>query len=136
VHISDAQLAELDDIVERAASGAADDLVGADRAFHLGVARATRNPFIEEVCGLLWGRSADGGEEAAPVMAAAYRALPMAERLGQVVIALRAGKRDEARGYLTSAVEQLNLAAEAAAIAEARAVSQKLRDHVELLDRD
>lgn len=105
----------------------------ADRAFHLAIARATRNAAVAEAVERLWDLRADSPESALlHEKARSANIKPVVEEHTAVLDALRArdpaAARAAMRTHLASVLDSLLFATEEKAIAEARRASQARRD--------
>lgn len=105
----------------------------ADRAFHLAIARATRNAAVAEAVERLWNLRADSPESALlHEKARSANIKPVVEEHTAVLEALRArdpaAARAAMRTHLASVLDSLLFATEEKAIAEARRASQARRD--------
>jgi len=105
----------------------------ADRAFHLAIARATRNAAVAEAVERLWSLRADSPESALlHEKARSANIKPVVEEPTAVLEALRArdpaAARAAMRSHLASVLDSLLFATEEKAIAEARRASQARRD--------
>jgi GntR family hexuronate regulon transcriptional repressor len=130
--ITDAELAEIEALVEQIARENQDPKAtdparpdGADRAFHLAIARATRNNAIYDVIEQLWNLRANSPESALlHEKARSANIKPVVEEHTAVLKALRdrdpAAARTAMRTHLSQVLESLLFATEEKAIAEAR----------------
>lgn len=105
----------------------------ADRAFHLAIARATRNAAVAEAVERLWTLRADSPESALlHEKARSANIKPVVQEHTAVLAALRArdpaAARAAMRTHLSSVLDSLLFATEEKAIAEARRASQARRD--------
>ena len=105
----------------------------ADRAFHLAIARATRNAAVAEAVEHLWDLRADSPESALlHEKARSANIKPVVTEHTAVLEALRArdpaAARSAMRTHLASVLDSLLFATEEKAIAEARRASQARRD--------
>ena len=136
--ISDGELAEIAALVEAIARENHDPKGtdparpdGADRAFHLAIARATRNKAIYDVIEQLWNLRANSPESALlHEKARSANIKPVVEEHTAVLAALRAhdpgAARTAMRAHLAQVLDSLLFATEEKAVAEARlAVSAK-----------
>ena len=105
----------------------------ADRAFHLAIARATRNAAVAEAVERLWDLRADSPESALlHEKARSANIKPVVEEHTAVLEALRArdpaAARAAMRTHLASVLDSLLFATEEKAIAEAKRASQARRE--------
>ncbi len=133
--ITDEELAEIEALIEAIAQEnlAADGTERADRAFHLAIARATRNHAISDAIEHLWDlRSLS--PEAALLHAKARSAniKPVVDEHTAILDALRAhdpgAARAAMRAHLSQVIDSLLFATEERQIAEARKAAQAKRD--------
>ncbi len=133
--ITDEELAEIEALIEAIAQEnlAADGTERADRAFHLAIARATRNHAISDAIEHLWDlRSLS--PEAALLHAKARSAniKPVVDEHTVILDALRAhdpgAARAAMRAHLSQVIDSLLFATEERQIAEARKAAQAKRD--------
>lgn len=132
--ITDAELAELDALVREIADE--NRQVGgteqADRAFHVAIARATRNTAIANTIAELW-RLRSTSPESALLHAKARTAnvKPVVDEHSAVLDALRAhdpaAARAAMRAHLSAVLDSLLFATEERAVAEARAAAEAKR---------
>lgn len=131
--ISDAELAELDDLVRDIAEGNDHgDGEVADRAFHLLIARATRNTAIVKVIEELWALRSTSPECALlHEKARTAQVKPVVEEHKAIVEALRSRDpvmaRTAMRGHLGAVIDHLLFATEERAVEEARRAAQSTR---------
>lgn len=133
--ISDDELAELDGLVkaidlENAIPGGSEK---ADRAFHLAIARVTRNAAIIEAIERLWDLRATSPESALLHEKARIANIkPVVDEHSAVLLALRARDPVAARAamhaHLTAVLESLLFATEEKAIQAVRRAAQARRD--------
>lgn len=133
--ISDEGLAELEGLVEAIAreNETAHGTEQADRAFHLAIARATRNAAIAEAIERLWDLRALSPESALlHAKARSANIKPVVDEHTAVLEALRAhdpvAARAAMRTHLAAVLDSLLFATEEQAIAEARRAVQAKRD--------
>lgn len=133
--ITDEGLAELERLVEAIdrENAAPDGTENADRAFHLAIARATRNTAVYEAIERLWDLRAVSPESAL-LHEKARRAniKPVVKEHTAILDALRdrdpVAARAAMRGHLAQVIDSLLFATEERAIAEARRAAQAKRD--------
>jgi GntR family transcriptional repressor for pyruvate dehydrogenase complex len=134
VHISDTELDELDALVRRIADENLRDhgTEDADRAFHLVIARATRNTAIVNVVEELWRLR--GSSPASALLYAKARTAkvkPVVEEHRAIARALRtrdpATARTAMRAHLRAVMDHLLFATEEQAVAEARKAAERTR---------
>lgn len=135
VHISDADLAELDTLVQRIADENLRDqgTEDADRGFHLLIARATRNAAMVNTVEELW-RMRTSSPATASLLAKARSAKvkPVVEEHRAIARALRtrdpAKARAAMRAHLRAVMDHLLFATEEQAVAEARKAAERTRN--------
>lgn len=133
--ISDEEIAEIEQLVVEIAkeNNDARGTEEADRAFHLAIARATRNNAILDTIERLWDQRATS-PEAALLHAKARTAnvKPVVEEHTAILDALRQRNPQDARAamrnHLTQVIDSLLFATEERQIAEARKAAQAKRD--------
>ena len=137
-HITDEELDRLAQLVTEIAKGhAAEDMgEGADREFHLGIARATRNAAVVQMVDNLWTlRSSSPDCAILHAKARAARVKPIVEEHRTIVEALQT--RDPAQGraamraHLRSVLDQLLFATEEQAVEAARQQTASTRARYE-----
>jgi DNA-binding FadR family transcriptional regulator len=134
VHISDADLAELDALVQRISDENLRDqgTEDADRGFHLLIARATRNAAMVNTVEELW-RMRTSSPATASLLAKARSAKvkPVVEEHRAIARALRtrdpAKARAAMRAHLRAVMDHLLFATEEQAVAEARKAAERTR---------
>lgn len=133
--ITDEELAELDELLE--AIDLENRIQGgsekADRAFHLAIARATRNSAVVEVVERLWDLRSTSPESALlHDKARVANIKPVVDEHTAVLKALRnrdpVGARAAMRAHLSAVLESLLFATEEKAIREARRAAQAKRE--------
>lgn len=112
----------------------------ADRAFHLAIARATRNAAVAEAVERLWALRADSPESALlHEKARSANIKPVVEEHSAVLEALRArdpaAARAAMRTHLSSVLDSLLFATEEKAIAAAKRASQARRERYTRITR-
>ena len=138
IQVSDDDIAELSGLVlaiarENSQADGAERAESADRDFHLAIARATRNSGILAAVTTLWNQR-ETSHEAALLHEKVRRAniKPVVEEHGAIVDALRArdplAARAAMHSHLTAVLDNLLLASEEQAVAEARRAVQAKRD--------
>jgi GntR family transcriptional repressor for pyruvate dehydrogenase complex len=136
VHISDAELDELDGLVRRIADENLRDrdhgTEEADRAFHLVIARATRNTAIVNVIEELWRlRSSSPASALLYAKARTAKVKPVVEEHRAIARALRTHDpttaRTAMRAHLRAVMDHLLFATEEQAVAEARKAAERTR---------
>ena len=132
--ISDAELGELERLVTEIASEnlAANGTEKADRAFHLTIAKATRNTAIYNTVEELWNLRASSPESALLLAKARTANIkPVVDEHSAILRALRtrnpAAARSAMRTHLGEVMDSLLFATEEKAIAEARSSAQSQR---------
>lgn len=133
-HITDEELQELDELVREISSENARETVSenADRAFHLAIARASRNSAVVKVIEDLWKlRTVSPACVLMYEKARAARVRPVVEEHAEVVAALRsrdpAKARAAMRSHLNAVLDHLLFATEEMAIEQARAATAAAR---------
>jgi GntR family transcriptional regulator, hexuronate regulon transcriptional repressor len=134
VHISDAELDELDALVRRIADENLRDqgTEEADRAFHLLIARASRNTAVLNVVEDLWRlRTSSPASALLYAKARSAKVKPVVEEHRAIARALRtrepAKSRAAMRAHLRAVMDHLLFATEEQAIAEARKAAERTR---------
>ncbi|MET0270600.1 MAG: FadR/GntR family transcriptional regulator [Sphingomonas sp.] len=134
VHITDAELAELDALVDLIAdeNRRGDRSEAADRGFHFLIARATRNAALQRVAEGLWHTRASSPDTAILLeKARAAKVQPVVEEHRAIARALRS--RDPAlaraamRSHLAAVLDHLLFATEAVAVERVRAETDSAR---------
>lgn len=133
--VTDDEIAEIDRLVQEIAreNQDPDGAENADRAFHLAIARATRNAAVLDTVERLWNLRTTS-REAALLHEKARRAnvKPVVEEHSAVLEALRAhdpnAARAAMRAHLSAVLEGLLFATEEKALEEARRATQAKRD--------
>jgi DNA-binding FadR family transcriptional regulator len=135
VHISEAELDELDGLVRRIADENLRDqgTEKADRSFHLLIARATRNAAIVNTIEELWRlRSSSPASALLYAKARSAKVKPVVEEHGAIARALRTRDPTKARAamraHLSAVMNHLLFATEEQAIAEARKSAERTRN--------
>jgi GntR family transcriptional repressor for pyruvate dehydrogenase complex len=133
--ISDEELAEIEQIVDEIGRENSDPrgTEQADRAFHLAIARATRNGAIYDAIERLWDLRATSPEAALlHEKARTANIKPVVDEHTAILDALRAhdpaAARTAMRGHLTQVIDSLLFATEERQIAEARQTAQAKRN--------
>ena len=138
--ITEEELAEIEHLVRDIAQANQDNAVvdrreadRADRAFHLAIARATRNNAVVETIENLWDLRYTSPEAALlHEKARTANIMPVVDEHGAVLNALRArdpvAARAAMRAHLAAVLDSLLFATEAKAIEEARRAAQAKRD--------
>ena len=137
--ITDAELAQIAQLVDDIAAENADPhgTEQADRAFHLAIARATRNTAIVEAIEQLWDLGATSPEAALLHEKARHANIkPVVDEHSAILNALRArdpaAARAAMRTHLASVLDALLFATEERALEEARRAIQAKRDRYSL----
>jgi GntR family hexuronate regulon transcriptional repressor len=133
--ITEQELVELDRLLAQIAQENLDPhgSVEADRAFHIAIARASRNKAVEQVIEQLW-RLRFTSPEASLLHEKARTAniKPVVDEHGAVLAALRArdamGARAAMRRHLTAVLDSLLFATEERAVLKVRRETQQKRD--------
>lgn len=135
MHISEAELDELDSLVRRIADENLRDqgTENADRSFHLLIARASRNAAIVNTIEELWRlRTSSPASALLYAKARSAKVKPVVEEHGAIARALRTrdpGKaRAAMRAHLSAVMNHLLFATEELAIAEARKSAERTRN--------
>lgn len=133
--ITDEELAEIEGLVEAIARENNDPRGSekADRAFHLAIAKATRNGAIHDAIERLWDLRASSPEAALlHEKARTANIKPVVDEHSAILQALRArdsvAARLAMRGHLSQVIDSLLFATEERQIAEARRAAQAKRD--------
>lgn len=128
LHISAEEIEELDRLVEliAAADGQPEVSETHDKAFHLQIAKATRNKAMEQVVSEMWEMRSQSPECALLLeMARSANVEPVVEEHSAIVAALRSGQADRARSamraHLSAVIEHLLFGIEEKAVKSARA---------------
>ena len=135
IQISSEGIAELEALVEAIANENRDPngTEKSDRAFHLAIAKATRNAAIYDAIERLWNLRADSPESALLHAKARFANIkPVVDEHTAVLDALRAhdpvAARAAMRAHLAAVLESLLFATEEKAIQEARLAAKAKRD--------
>jgi len=133
-HISDSELKELDSLVRRIADENLRDqgTEEADRAFHVLIARATRNTAIVNAVEELWRlRTSSPASALLYAKARTAKVKPVVEEHRAIARALRtrdpAKARAAMRAHLRAVMDHLLFATEEQAVAEARKAAERTR---------
>lgn len=133
--ITDEELAEIEQLVEAIAKENNDPRGSekADRAFHLAIAKATRNAAIHDAIERLWDLRASSPEAALlHEKARTANIKPVVDEHSAIVQALRArnpvAARQAMRSHLSQVIDSLLFATEERQIEEARRAAQAKRD--------
>jgi DNA-binding FadR family transcriptional regulator len=134
VHVSEAELDELDALVRRIADENLRDqgTVDADRAFHLLIAGATRNAALVNAIEELWRlRTSSPASALLFAKARSAKVKPVVEEHRTIARALRtrdpAKARAAMRAHLRAVMDHLLFATEEQAVAEARKAAERTR---------
>ncbi len=134
VHINDGELAELDTLVRRIAdeNRRDDGTEDADRAFHVLIARATRNTAMVNTIEELWRlRTSSPASALLYAKARTAKVKPVVEEHRSIVRALRTRDPSKARAamraHLRAVLDHLLFATEEQAIADAREAAERTR---------
>jgi GntR family transcriptional regulator, hexuronate regulon transcriptional repressor len=135
VHVSDSELEELDALVRRIADENQRDqgTEDADRAFHMLIARTTRNTAIVSVVEDLWRlRSSSPASALLYAKARTAKVKPVVEEHRSIVRALRTRDpvkaRAAMRSHLRAVMDHLLFATEEQALADARKEAERTRN--------
>jgi len=133
--ITDEELAEIEQLVEAIAQENNDPRGSekADRAFHLAIAKATRNGAIHDAIERLWDLRASSPEAALlHEKARTANIKPVVDEHSAILQALRSrdpvAARQAMRGHLSQVIDSLLFATEERQIEEARRAAQAKRD--------
>lgn len=134
IHVTDEEIAKLESLVEAIREQNEDHIAeeNADMAFHLAIARATRNSAMEKTVEDLWiQRWASAECKLLLEQARTANVLPVVEEHMAIVEALRARDpslaRAAMRAHLEAVIQHLLFAVEEKALAEARITVAKTR---------
>jgi len=135
LHISDTELDELDSLVRRIAHGNLRDqgAEDADYAFHMTIARATRNTAIVSVVEELWRlRTSSPASALLFATARSAKVKPVVEEHRAIARAMRTRdpvkERTAMRAHLRAVMDHMLFATEEQAVAEARKAAERTRN--------